>query len=166
MDTDVILTIAQAILANTKVLQTLVESLPKEVQAEVAKTVTKTAKPVAIQDVVKAEIVSGNVSPIASQPLPNVQTVVTPSVGVVTAPAITPMVTTLNTTTDTKSTTDVPFANQAELTAFVMDTYKSLGPIKGAKIQEVLNSVGAKNINEVKPEMYAAVKAGVEALKV
>jgi uncharacterized protein YpuA (DUF1002 family) len=46
-----------------------------------------------------------------------------------------------------------------------MDTYKSLGPIKGAKIQEVLNGVGVKNINEVKPEMYAAVKAGIEALK-
>ena len=63
------------------------------------------------------------------------------------------------------SPTDAPFANQAELTAFVMDTYKSLGPIKGAKIQEVLNGVGVKNINEVKPEMYAAVKAGIEALK-
>ena len=58
------------------------------------------------------------------------------------------------------------FANQAELTAFVMDSYKALGPIKGAKIQDVLTSVGVKNINEVKPEMYAAVKTGVEALKV
>ena len=58
------------------------------------------------------------------------------------------------------------FATQAELTAFVMDSYKALGPIKGAKIQEVLNGVGVKNINEVKPEMYASVKAGIEALKV
>ena len=49
---------------------------------------------------------------------------------------------------------------------FVMDSYKALGPIKGAKIQDVLNSVGVKNINEVKPEHYAAIKAGVEALKV
>jgi len=153
MDTNVILTIAQAILANTKVLQTLVESLPKEVQAEVAKTVTKTVKPVAIQDVVKAEIVTGNVTPAPTPVAPVTVTPTAPVAPVFAVPA-------------TASPSDGPFANQAELTAFVMDTYKSLGPIKGAKIQEVLNSVGAKNINEVKPEMYAAVKAGVEALKV
>jgi len=157
MDKNVILVIAEAILANTKVLQTLVESLPKEAREEVAKTVTA-AVPVSLQAVVKAEIVTGNVAPtppVQPAPTPVVPVTVTPTVAV--APVFA--------TPAAVSPFSAVFANQAELTAFVMDTYKSLGPIKGAKIQEVLNSVGAKNINEVKPEMYAAVKAGVEALK-
>jgi len=157
MENTVILTIAQAILANTKVLQTLVEALPKEVQAEVAKTVTKAGKPVAVQEVVKTEIVVGNVvmepSAVQPAPIPVVPVTVTPVV--VAAPVV----------TATASPSSPVFANQAELTAFVMDTYKALGPIKGAGIQQVLNSVGAKNINECKPEHYAAIKAGVEALK-
>ena len=57
------------------------------------------------------------------------------------------------------------FTNAAELTSYVMNAYKTLGPIKGAKIQEVLQSVGAKNINDVAPEHYATVKAGVDALQ-
>lgn len=114
------------------------------------------------QQVVKAEIVA---APIASQPLPNVQHVTAPT-SAVTLPVTLPMVTTLNTTTVTKSTTDVVFADHNSFVAFVMDAYKALGPIKGAKIQEVLTAVGVKNINDVKPEMYAQIKAGVEALAV
>jgi hypothetical protein len=130
---------------------------------EIIASVLSTPKTVSVEQVVKKEIVA---APIASQPVPNVQAVVTPSVGVVTAPATTPTVTTLNTTTDTKSTTSAPFADHAALMTFVMDSYKALGPIKGAKIQDVLNSVGVKNINEVKPEHYATIKSGVDALKV
>lgn len=62
--------------------------------------------------------------------------------------------------------TDTPvFADHMALTTFVLDSYKALGPIKGAGIQQVLSGVGVKNLNEVKPEHYAAIKAGVEALK-
>lgn len=148
MDKTVILTIAQAILANTKVLQTLVESLPKEVQAEVAKQVTAPAAPAPV------------VAAPAPTPVPNVQPVSTPVAPVTVAPvAPAPVV------TATVSPSDAPFADHAALMTFVMDSYKALGPIKGAKIQDVLTSVGVKNINEVKPEMYAAIKAGVEALK-
>lgn len=68
-------------------------------------------------------------------------------------------------TVPTEVKIDAPFADHAALMTFVMDNYKALGPIKGAKIQDVLTSVGVKNINEVKPEHYAAIKAGVEALK-
>ena len=53
----------------------------------------------------------------------------------------------------------------AELVSFVMAAYKELGPIKGAKIQEVLNSIGVKNINEVPADKYDTVVAGVNALK-
>jgi hypothetical protein len=46
-----------------------------------------------------------------------------------------------------------------------METYKALGPAKGAQIQAVLSGLGYQNINEVKPESYAALFAGIEALK-
>jgi hypothetical protein len=40
-----------------------------------------------------------------------------------------------------------------------------MGPQKGAQIQQVLLQMGCQSINEVKPEQYAALYAGVEALK-
>ena len=58
-----------------------------------------------------------------------------------------------------------PFTDSKGLIAYVVDSYKSLGPVNGAKIQEVLTGIGYTNINEVKPESYAALYAGVEALK-
>ena len=146
MDNTVILTIAQAILANTKVLQTLVESLPKEVQAEVANQVTTT----------------GNVQVVAA-PAPVAQPAPTPVAPVTVTPVVA-VAAPVAPAAAFPSSAPV-FANQAEFTAFIMDNYKALGPIKGAKIQEVLLSAGTKNINEAKPEMYAAIKSGVEALR-
>jgi hypothetical protein len=58
-----------------------------------------------------------------------------------------------------------PFADGQGLIAYVMDAYKSMGPTKGAGIQGVLTSIGVANINDVKPEQYGALFAGVEALK-
>jgi hypothetical protein len=149
MDNNVIITIAQAIIANTKVLQSLVDSLPKEVQAQVAAQPQVTA-PVSLQSVVKAEVVAAPVA--APAPVAAVPELVIP----VFMPAVAAPVAAVTS----------GFASKEEMTAFIMDTYKALGPIKGAGIQAVLNSVGAKNLNEIKPEHYATVKAGVEALKV
>ena len=59
----------------------------------------------------------------------------------------------------------VPFSDGQGLIAYVMDAYKSMGPTKGAQIQQVLGGIGVANINDVKPEQYAALFAGVEALK-
>ena len=59
----------------------------------------------------------------------------------------------------------VPFSDGQGLIAYVMDAYKSMGPTKGANIQGVLTSLGYQNINDVKPEHYAALYQGVEALK-
>lgn len=56
------------------------------------------------------------------------------------------------------------YADHAAMLAAVMASYKALGPIKGAKIQDILTSVGVVNINEVKPEHYAAIQAGLAAL--
>lgn len=58
-----------------------------------------------------------------------------------------------------------PFNDPKGLIQYIMDSYRALGPTKGANIQTVLVNLGYQNINEVKPEHYAAVHAGVEALK-
>ena len=59
----------------------------------------------------------------------------------------------------------VPFGDQKSLITYVMSAYSALGPQKGAQIQNVLTSLGCTNINDVKPEQYAVLFAGVEALK-
>lgn len=63
------------------------------------------------------------------------------------------------------SPSSVPFTDPKGLIQYVMDSYKTLGPAKGASIQNVMLNLGYQNINEIKPEHYAAVHAGVEALK-
>lgn len=63
------------------------------------------------------------------------------------------------------SPSNVPFTDNKGLVAYMMDSYRTLGPIKGAEIQGVLSSVGKTNINEITPDLYATVYAAVEALK-
>lgn len=58
-----------------------------------------------------------------------------------------------------------PFSDSKGLIDYVMNSYKALGPQKGAQIQTVLTALGYGNINDVKPEHYGALFAGVEALK-
>ena len=58
-----------------------------------------------------------------------------------------------------------PFSDAKGLMDYVMSAYKALGPQKGAQIQQVLTGLGVSTINEVKFEQYAALFAGVEALK-
>jgi hypothetical protein len=58
-----------------------------------------------------------------------------------------------------------PFTDGKGLIDYVMGAYKALGPQKGAQIQGVLTGLGYQNINDVKPEHYAQLFAGVEALK-
>ena len=58
-----------------------------------------------------------------------------------------------------------PFTDGKGLIDYVMGAYKALGPQKGAQIQGVLTGLGYQNINDVKPEHYGALFAGVEALK-
>ena len=59
----------------------------------------------------------------------------------------------------------VPFTDGKGLIDYVMQSYKTLGPQKGASIQGVLTGLGYQNINDVKPEHYGALFTGVEALK-
>lgn len=58
-----------------------------------------------------------------------------------------------------------PFSDSKGLIDYVMSAYKALGAAKGAQIQNVLVSLGYQNINDVKPEHYGQLFAGVEALK-
>jgi len=58
-----------------------------------------------------------------------------------------------------------PITDQTSLVAYVMTSYKDMGPVKGNQIQGVLAALGIANINEAKPEQYVAIHAGVEALK-
>lgn len=61
--------------------------------------------------------------------------------------------------------TPSPFADKNAMMDFVMTSYRALGAEKGAKIQDVLTSIGYKNINDVDPAQWGALKSGIEALK-
>jgi len=61
--------------------------------------------------------------------------------------------------------TGAPFTDGKRLIDYVMGAYKALGATKGAQIQNVLVNLGYQNINDVKPEHYGQLFAGVEALK-
>ena len=58
-----------------------------------------------------------------------------------------------------------PFTDGNGMMQYVMAAYKELGPQKGASIQGVMTSIGYQNINDVKPEHYGQLYAGIEALK-
>lgn len=133
-------------------LSSIAESL-KIIAAALSKGVNQTHTPVAVPVpyVEPAPVV------VAQTVVPNVQAAPIPVAPKMDTP--TPVVT-AQAAPATASPSDF------NLTTFVLDSYKALGPVKGAGIQAVLQSVGAKNINDVKPEQYATVKAGVEALMV
>ena len=59
----------------------------------------------------------------------------------------------------------LPFSDANTLVSYVMGVYRQIGAAKGAGIQNVLTSLGASNLTDVKPEQYAAFHAGIEALK-
>jgi hypothetical protein len=59
----------------------------------------------------------------------------------------------------------VPFSDPKGLMDYVMSTYKALGQQKGAEIQKVLAGLGVGTINEIRPDDYPALYAGIEALK-
>lgn len=58
----------------------------------------------------------------------------------------------------------LPFNDAKTLSAYVMSKYRTLGPVKGALIQNVLGELGLKNVNDVQPAQYEIFWAKVEAL--
>jgi hypothetical protein len=93
-------------------------------------------------------------APVAPAPvMPALPTFEVPPVAVATAPVAAAPV------------AAAPFTDGKGLIAYVMDAYKAMGPAKGAQIQGVLTGLGYANINDVKPEHYGTLYAGIEALK-
>jgi hypothetical protein len=58
-----------------------------------------------------------------------------------------------------------PITDQKSLVAYVMSSYQALGPEKGGRIQEVLGSMGAQHLNDIKPDNYSALYQAIETLK-
>lgn len=148
--------IAQAVIANTKVIQSLIEALPHEAKTAIAEAVTVPA-PV----------------PVAPAPAPVVQAVPVVAVPVVAAPVVAaapampapPSFVAPALVVQVPVQGGAPFSDGKGLIDYVMGAYKALGAAKGAGIQNVLVGLGYQNINDVKPEHYAALFAGIEALK-
>jgi hypothetical protein len=166
-----VLTIAEAILANTRVLQSLVDTLPKATQVAIADQVVK-ATPVTPAAQVVAPV---PVAPVVAAPapipppvapvIPVPAAVTIPALPVVPPVAVAPPIPVAAVTPAAASPSNPPFVDQKGMIKYVMDTYKALGASRGADIQAVLTGIGTANINEVKPEHYAALFAGIEALK-
>lgn len=151
-----ILVIAEAILANTQILRILLDKLPDAVKAEVAakvEQVTPVAAPVVIPVKKPVEVEIPVLIPPKADVAPTPSVVVAPIVPTA-APA--PVV---------ASPSSCPITNGKELMDYVMSSFKALGSEKGARIQEVLNGIGCAAINEVRTDQYAALYAGIEALK-
>lgn len=149
MNDQTIQMIAQAIIANTKVIQSLIDALPRETVEKVAEVVApqKVGKKVEMQ----AEMQAPTSAPTsAPEPTPAAAPVMPPPPTFETKPA--------------EPVSDAPFKNSKELVDYVMTVYKEMGP-RGQKIQEVLIGLGHKNINDFRPEQYGAVYAAIEAIR-
>jgi hypothetical protein len=150
-------TIAEAILANTKALQSLIDTLPREAQAAVA---AKTVQ-------------SNDVAPVAQPPAPVVtQSAPAPAVAPVTAPVAAPAMPAAPVFAPAPAApapavaaVEVPFSDSNGMTQYVLNVYREIGPQRAAGIQAVIQQLGVTNINDIKPEQYGQLWAGVEAVR-
>ena len=119
-----------------------------------------------------AKLESSNVSapaPVAPAPAPVVQAapapVAAPAAAPVAAAPVMPAPPSFVAPAPAPVAGGAPFSDGKGLIDYVMSAYKAMGPQKGAQIQSVLTGMGYQNINDVKPEHYAALHTGIEALK-
>lgn len=148
--------IAEAIIANTKVIQSLIDALPRETVQAVAQVVDP--EPTIPQFVPTPAVVAGP-APVVAAP------VVAPAPTFVAAPApVMPPPPTFA-AAPAPVATGAPFSDPKGLIDYVMGAYKLMGPQKGSGIQSLLTGMGYANINDVKPESYGQLYAGIEALK-
>src|SRR5574343_1154449 len=150
MNDQTIQMIAQAIIANTKVIQSLIDALPHDTKAAVAEAVNPTA-PAPVVQAAPAPVVAAPVA--APAPVAAAPAMPAPPAFVAPAPAAAPVA------------SGAPFTDGKGLIDYVMGAYKAMGPQKRAQIQNVLTGLGYQNINDVKPEHYGALFQGVEQLK-
>lgn len=142
--------------ALTVAVANLTQVIVKIEAAQGAPTPTITAPAVAAAPVVTAPVAP----PVVAAPTPVVQA---PAVTMPPPPSFAPPV--APPVVAAPAPTGVPFNDAKGLMAYVMASYQTLGPQKGAQIQTVLSGLGVQNINDVKPEQYAALYNGIEQLK-
>lgn len=183
MNEQIALAIAEAVRANSRVLEMLMlhfpvqsaPAAPEPVVAEkpirkvkdsppvlapatiehpVVAPVQQIVQPVApVQQIAPAPVVAAPVVPPTPAPTAPAPVVNTPA-PVVAAPA----------TPAPVSPSECVITDQQSLNKYVMAKYRELGPIKGAEIQTVLVALGCANVNQVKPEQYADFFQRVEAI--
>jgi hypothetical protein len=157
MNDSTIQMIAQAIIANTKVIQSLIDALPHDTKQAVAEVVAPA--PVSPSSVK----VTSTPAPVVAAPAPEVTAtapvVVAPSPAMPAPPTFAPAAPVA------AHSAAAPFTDAKGLIDFVMAAYRTMGPQKGAQIQTVLTGLGYANINDIKQSDYAALFAGIEALK-
>lgn len=154
LSNEVILTIAQAILANTKVIQSLVDALPHEAKEAIAAAVqVETPKPV------PTPTAPVTVTPTPPAPVAPAPAAASPSNIMPPPPVFAPV------QNVAPAPTVVPFTDGKGLIDYVMTVYKRIGAARGQEIQNVLTAMGCPNINDVTPDKYAALYAGIEAIK-
>ena len=61
---------------------------------------------------------------------------------------------------------NLPFNDNAGLINYAMAAYQQMGPVKGAAMQQLIESFGYTNMTAVKPEHFAAMYEGIEKMKV
>ena len=103
--------------------------------------------------------------PVAAVPAPVVVAPVMPALPVFQAPVPVATPVPAPVVAPVQALTPSPFADKNAMMDFVMTSYRALGAEKGAKIQDVLTTIGYKNINDVDPAQWGALKSGIEALK-
>jgi hypothetical protein len=135
-------------------LELKIEALTQAVIALTAKLESSNVAPAAPVAPAPAPVVQ--VAPVVAAPVvaaPVAPAMPAPPAFVAPAPAPAPV------------TGGAPFSDGKGLIDYVMGAYKALGAAKGSQIQTVLTGLGYSNINDVKPEHYGQLFAGVEALK-
>ena len=136
-------------------------SLEAKIEALTQAVIALTAKLESTNVAPAAPVVNPAPAPAAPAPAP----VAAPAPAPVAAAPAMPAPPTFQPAPAAPAPTGAPFSDPKGLIDYVMSAYKALGPQKGAQIQQVLTGLGYGNINDVKPEHYGALHAGVEALK-
>ena len=131
-------------------IENFLESIAKSLEILAATAVAHTDPAVPVAAPVATPVV-GNVQPA---PIPVAPVTVTP----------TPTPAPATAAPATVSPSNVP-KTIGELQAYVMGTYKTLGPEKGAAIQAIIAACGVANINEINPTHFGYVFEQVERLK-
>ena len=158
--------IAEAVLANARVLEALIAKLPDATKSAVAAEVSKaTPAPAAVQVPTPEPVIPAPapVTVTTSAAMPAVPFPTEPATPAPTPPAAVAQA--APPAPAAASPSKAPFTDQRGLITYAMNKYKEIGAEKGKQIQVILNGLGINNINEAKPDKYDAIFAGIEGIK-